>query len=124
MRALLEQAEDLTEIMQVEAELTRRTADLESLEARLAAFTSRIETFPISLRLVAQEAPETAAGPPGFLDGLSAGWAAVVAIGRTTGVTAGALLPFSPLLLLVGYALWRSRRRRPGAPAEPAGVTA
>jgi hypothetical protein len=124
VRALLEQAEDLTEIMQVEAELTRRTADLESLEARLNAFTARIETFPISLRLVAEEAPEAAAGPPGFRDGLSAGWEAVVAIARTIGVTAGVLLPFAPLLLVLGYVGWRVRRRRAVAPGGPAGATA
>ena len=34
------------------------------------------------------------------------------------GVTAGALLPFSPLLLVAGVLVWRSRRRTPG----PAGA--
>lgn len=112
VRALMARAEDLTEIVQVEAELTRRTADLESLESRLAALTARVDLSTITLHLVSEDVPEPVAGPPGFRDGLRAGWDALVSVGRTLGLTAGAVLPFSPLLLLVGYAGWRARTRR------------
>lgn len=55
---------------------------------------------------------ETSAPQPDcFSDGLAAGWDALVAVSRALGVTAGALLPFSPVLLGVGALVWRSRRR-------------
>ena len=113
VRALLAEAEDLREVVAIEAELTRRIADLESLEARLTALTGQVDLATISLRLTATDAPIAAArGPLGFDDGLRAGWDAVVAVGRGLGLTAGALLPFSPVLAVAGYLIWRARSRR------------
>ena len=110
VRALLSEAEDLGEVVLVEAELTKRTADLESLEARLAALTARVDLSTITLRLVAEDAPPAAAGAPGFRDGLRGGWEALLAVVRVAGATVGALLPFLPLLLGLGYLVWRARR--------------
>jgi len=113
VRALLAEAEDLREVVAIEAELTRRIADLESLEARLTALTGQVDLATISLRLTATDTPAAATrGPLGFNDGLRAGWEAVVALGRGLGLTAGALLPFSPVLAVAGYLLWRARARR------------
>jgi hypothetical protein len=115
VRALLDGAERLADVVQVEGELTRRTADLESLQARLAAVRGQVEQSTITLSLVGDGAAGAAAtGPRGFSDGLAAGWDALVAVTRAVGVTAGALLPFSPVLLLAGVLLWRSRRRTTG----------
>ncbi len=116
VRALLDGAERLADVVQIEGELTRRTADLESLQARLAAVRGQVDQSTIALTLVGGEAAVAAAsGPRGFSDGLAAGWDALVAVSRALGVTAGALLPFSPVLLVVGALVWRSRRR-PSAP--------
>lgn len=114
VRALLAAAKDLREVVQIEAELTRRIADLESLEARLTALTEQVDLATISLRLTATDSPTAAAvrGPLGFDDGLRAGWDAVVALGRGLGLTAGALLPFSPVLAIGVYLIWRGRSRR------------
>jgi hypothetical protein len=49
----------------------------------------------------------------GFGDGLRSGWAALVTVGRVLAVSAGALLPFLPVLLVAGWLLLR--RRRPAA---------
>lgn len=112
VRALLEEAERLADVVQIEGELTRRTADLESLQARLAAVRGQVEQSTITLNLVGDGAAGAAAtGPRGFSDGLAAGWDALVAVTRAVGVTAGALLPFSPVLLVAAVLLWRSRRR-------------
>ena len=111
VRALLSQADDLGEVVQVEAELTKRTADLESLEARLAALTAQVDLAGITLQLTAQDAEAVAGGPLGFSDGLREGLDALRAVGRGIGVTAGALLPWSPVLLIAGGLLWRARRR-------------
>ena len=114
VRALLDRASTIGEIVQVEAELTRRTADLESLEARLAVLSEQVEHSTITVRLHGEDGPGAlAAGPLGFGDGLRAGWGALLALGRAVGVTAGALLPFAPLLVAAGL-LWRARSRRGG----------
>ena len=120
VRALLDRANTIGEIVQVEAELTRRTADLESLEARLAVLAEQVDQSTITVRLQGEDGPGAlAAGPPGFGDGLRAGWGALVALGRAVGVTAGALLPFTPLLVVVAL-LWRVRSRRAtGGPVSP-----
>ena len=119
VRALLTQAEDLGEVVQVEAELTRRTTELEALQARLNALTERVGLATINVRFIAVAAPEAAAGPPGFTEGLRGGWEVLSLVARLAGATAGALLPFSPLLLMGALVAWRlrSRRRAPGAPA-------
>jgi hypothetical protein len=120
VRALLDRANTIGEIVQVEAELTRRTADLESLEARLAVLAEQVEHSTITVRLQGEDGPGAlASGPLGFGDGLRAGWGALVAFGRAVGVTAGALLPFAPLLV-AGALLWRARSRRAtGGPVSP-----
>jgi hypothetical protein len=115
VRALLDGAERLADVVQIEGELTRRTADLESLQARLAAVRGQVEASTITLSLVDDEAAGAAAtGPRGFSDGLAAGWDALVAVTRALAVTVGALLPFSPVLLLVAALVWRFRRRTAG----------
>jgi hypothetical protein len=115
VRALLDGAEALSDVVQIEGELTRRTADLESLQARLAAVRGQVEQSTVTATFVGDESAAAAGtGPRGFGDGLAAGWDALVAVTRAVSVTVGALLPFSPVLLLVGALVWRSRRRAPG----------
>ena len=112
VRALLADADDLGEVVQVEGELTRRTADLESLEARLRALTGRADLGTLSLRLTAEDdARPVGAGPLGFSDGLSGGWDALRTAGRAVGVAVGALLPWSPVLLAAVGLVWWARRR-------------
>lgn len=118
VRALLDRARSIEEIVQIEAELTRRTADLESLQARLAALEGQVELSTITLRLTGDDGAALAGRPQGFRDGLAAGWSALVTVGRALGVTAGALLPFVPLVL-VGGLVWRLRARRTARPATP-----
>ena len=119
VRALLDRAGSIGEIVQVEGELTRRTADLESLEARLAALEGSVDLSTITLQLTGSADGVGDGGTAGFRDGLAAGWAALRTLGRAVGVTAGALLPFTPLLLLAAV-LWRLhvRRTRPAAPVS------
>lgn len=115
VRALLGEANALGEVVQIESELTRRTADLEALQARLAALEARVDLSTVVVRF------DSAGGPVigdalGFGDGLAAGWSALTTAGRAAAVTAGALLPFLPVLLVGGWLALRARSRR-GAPA-------
>ena len=111
VRALLSEADALGEVVVIESELTKRTADLEALEARLASLSGRVELSTIVLRLDSEGGPVVGQAL-GFGDGLRGGWAALTATARVAAVTAGALLPFLPLLLVGGYLLVRSRNRR------------
>ena len=116
VRVLLARAGSVTEITTIERELTSREADLESLQNRANALADQVDlgTLEVTLRGSATTAAGT--GSAGFTDGLRSGWHALAAIARAGAVTLGALLPFSPLLLiaLAGTLLWR--RRRTGAP--------
>lgn len=112
VRALLDRANTIGEIVQVEGELTKRTADLEALQARLDAVQERVDLSTITLRLTGESERAAPGAALGFGDGLSGGWDALGAIARAAAVAVGALLPFSPVLLLVAFVLWRQRSRR------------
>lgn len=111
VRALLAGAKDLAQVVQIEQELTRRTADLESLQARLAALQGRVDLSTVTLRLTATP-PSVTAATPGFLDGLRGGWAGLLAAGRIGGLISGALLPFLPVAAVAALVARWARRRR------------
>jgi hypothetical protein len=115
VRALLDEAEKLADVVQIEGELTRRTADLESLQARLAAVRGQVEQSTITLSLVGDEAAgAVATGPRGFSDGLAARLGRARrrhACHRRDGRCAAAVLP---VLLVAAALVWRSRRRTAG----------
>lgn len=114
VRALLDRASTLGEVVSVEGQLTKRTSDLEALEARVAAVRAQVDLSTLTVHLVARHhvVESYAPGPRGFGDGLRAGWKALVATGRAVALVVGALLPFSPLLLLAGGAVLVTHRRR------------
>jgi hypothetical protein len=111
VQALLAQAVNLGEVVQVEAELTRRTADLESLQARLAALQEQVQLSTVVLRLDTADDALVAAGPTGFSDGLRGGWTALLASLTVLATVTGALLPFAPLAV-IGLLVLRVRRSR------------
>jgi hypothetical protein len=120
LQELLTQATDIGDILAIETELTRRLADLESLQARLEQLGNLTELATITVTLVP---PETVVEEgTGFLAGLRAGWRAFVRAAEL-GVTAlGAFLPFMVFfaLLLLPLLVWlvvRHRRRRARAAA-------
>jgi uncharacterized protein YceK len=113
MQDLLTRAGSVTEIAQVEGELTSRESDLESLLAQQKALAQRVSQSPITVTLTRvavvepQPVPET-----GFIAGLRAGWHAFTLFGIGLLTVAGALLPFLALLALIGVpGVWLLRRR-------------
>ncbi|MEU9331708.1 DUF4349 domain-containing protein [Streptomyces sp. NPDC048290] len=127
IRDLMDQAERLSDVVTLEGELSRRQADLESLLARQSSLKDRTTLATISLILT--ETPVDQDGKdddPGFLDALSGGWDAFVAMLRWLLVALGAALPFAAalaVLLLAWFRLVRPRLPRRAA-AAPAPVTA
>lgn len=116
VRALMERAGTLTEIAALEAELTRRQSDLESLLAQQQVLSTMVEQSTITVSLMTRRQAEGIASG-GFLGGLQAGWEAFVASGRFLVTLLGAALPF----LLAGAVVaapilwWRRRRARRAA---------
>lgn len=135
LQALLARATEVGEIVAVEGELTKRTAELESLEARLAAVEDTVALATLTVNLDADRA-RTVGDALGFGDGLRAGVAILAGLGRGSAILVGVLVPFLPLLLVAAaVAVWLVRRRRrhatgtappaagPPAPRPPAGST-
>ncbi len=130
IRRLLASARNLGEVVQVEGELARREADLESLKARQRALDVQTSFATITLHLRGPKAAVAPAdkSPRGFVSGLKAGWRSFTAATNWLLTAVGALLPFLILLAAIGAAVLAVRRRRqPGGRAsspEPEPVTA
>ncbi|WP_329425171.1 DUF4349 domain-containing protein [Streptomyces sp. NBC_01268] len=108
VRALMDKATRLGDVVTLEGELSRRQADLESLLAQQAALKDRTTLATITLELTEPEsgAPAGDEDRPGFLDALGGGWDALVAALAWTLVVLAAIAPWLALLALA-YAVWR-----------------
>jgi hypothetical protein len=110
VRALMAQAKNLGQVVALESEMSRRQADLESLESQLASLKSSVErsTLAVSLSTATHETVTDS----GFLAGLGSSWDAFVdsASGLLTAI--GAVLPFALFFALVGVPLVRWLRHR------------
>ncbi|MBA2955982.1 DUF4349 domain-containing protein [Nocardioides sp. MAH-18] len=115
---LFEQARSIRDIMSIEAELSRRQAELESLERKQAylAGQSSMSTITVGIERIPDEKKKAKADDgDGFLAGLTAGWGALKTFGIGAATVVGALLPWLVVLALVGIPVWllvRSMRRR------------
>lgn len=117
-RALLNQAQSISDISTVERELSTREAELASLESRRRNLGNQVTYSNITVTLVASE---TAAPPTqpkiGFGTGLAAGWDAFTMSVKILLTVLGAILPFLmygvPVLALVLLVRRLSRRSRP-----------
>ena len=122
VRALLDHATAIGEIVQIESELTRRQADLESLQQRAAALDGQTElaTVGVQLRRPGGFASQGRDGDAGFLTGLTAGWRVFLASTQVLLTVLGALLPFLIALAVpTAPIVWLLRHRRPVAAPAP-----
>lgn len=123
LRALLERAGSLADVVALESEIARREADLDSLLQRQAQLSGLADLATVTLTLVRTD-DEPAEEAVGFTSGLRAGWAAFLDVVRGGLAALGAVLPFAAAGLLVGVPAWRvlraRRRRTQAAPAGPA----
>lgn len=116
VRELMDQATRLSDVVELEGELSRRQADLEALLARQASLKDRTSLATITLAL--SERPVDAVArddDPGFVDALAGGWDAFVTVLRWVVVVFGAVLPFAvalALLVLGWVRVVRPRRRQ------------
>ncbi|MEU2240132.1 DUF4349 domain-containing protein [Streptomyces sp. NPDC018338] len=127
VRALMQRAEKLADVVTLEGELSRRQADLESLLAQQSSLKDRTTLATITLELTEKEKPgadkEEDEGRPGFGDALSGGWNALVGALAWIGLVLAALAPWLALALIV-FLLWRHLiRPRRAARTVPAPET-
>jgi hypothetical protein len=120
VRALMTQATKLGEIVALEAELSRRQADLESLQTQLAGLENSVALAPVEVRLSTDEQVlADAVDDTGFIAGLTAGWRAFTASVTMLLTVLGAMLPFAVVAALVVAPVVLWLRRRPGIPVSP-----
>ena len=129
VRALLSEADTIGEVVQIESELARREADLESLQAQLARLQDVTDLATVEVTLLAKEAPAPTPVDDedyGFLVGLKGGLTALLGIVVVGLTVLGALLPFALVAGLLGWPTYvlvrRSRTRtrsRASAPITP-----
>ena len=113
---LFDRATSIRDVMAIEAELSRRQADLESLERKNAYVSSQAAMSTITVSI--DRRPSAHAehrDDAGFLSGLAAGWDALAAAALAAATVAGALVPWLAVAALVAVPAWlllRSRRRQ------------
>lgn len=123
LRELYRTAAKISDVIEIEGELSQRESDLESLQARQRALAreTALASITLTLRAAAAHAPAGHQHRGGFLGGLAEGWHAFVTVAATLATAAGAGLPFLVLVLLVGGAVrlaWPRLRPRRSAPSE------
>ncbi|MFF2774677.1 DUF4349 domain-containing protein [Streptomyces sp. NPDC058052] len=127
VRALMDRAERLADVVTLEGELSRRQADLEALLAQQASLKDRTSLATITLNLQEKrratvEDERTGDGRPAVDDALSGGWNALVAVAAWALVVLAALAPWL-VVALAAYAVWRwvlrPRRRARASAAAP-----
>ncbi|WP_109473703.1 DUF4349 domain-containing protein [Ornithinimicrobium cavernae] len=123
VRALMEEATDIEDVVLLEGELAQREAELEVLKAHATTLEDDVARSSITVTLdeVDPDEPvrtEPEDEPTGFAAGIAGGWEAFLQ-GVTFVLTAvGALLPFAAAAaLLTAPVLWW-RRRRSGSAAR------
>ncbi|MFD8544188.1 DUF4349 domain-containing protein [Streptomyces sp. NPDC059649] len=114
VRALMEKATSIGDIVSLESELSSRQADLESLEAQLKSLKDRTAMATVTLLLRQPDAAPDGASDDdarSFGDALSGGWHAFLAAVKWLLVALGAVLPFAVAVGLL-YGLGRLVRGR------------
>lgn len=121
VRGFLDNAKDLTQVVTLEAELTRRESDLEALEAQLASLKGSVARSPVQVSLTTQPAVIVPPQPAtGFFAGLKGGWSAFATSVGVLLTVVGAVLPFAVLVALLGLPVWWFLRRRRVSSPPPA----
>ena len=119
LQELSKKAGSVSDLVEVESELSTRIAERDSMVAQQKWLAGRVAQSQVSIQLLTPNQ----AGPlqtTGFVGGLLAGWHALVSTGQALLTVLGAILPFAAVLLLLGAPLVLWRRRRRARAAKPA----
>ncbi len=124
VRTLMGQAKSLQDVVLLEAELSKREAELESLEQRRKALAGQTELATVNVTFEQAERSEPVRTGLGgsFWGGLRTGLDGLYQMARGVLGVLGALLPFALLAAVLWWpagrlARWARRRVQAGAPA-------
>jgi len=129
VEALFDRAQSISDIIRIEYQVSRRQADLESLERRLSYLNNQtsMSTITVGISLPPPEKAKKKEKKPeetGFLAGLEDGWKALKSFGTDLATLTGQVLPFAGVLLIVGSPLWLLVRRFRGRGGDTPDLTA
>lgn len=121
LRELMADADRTSDLIEIEAELSTRQAELDSRISERNRLSDEVAMSTLHVEIVAESTPAAQAQPGGFLGGLSAGWSALVSTFNVVVLVLGAIIPWLALagvVLLVVVAVRRQiARNRPAGPA-------
>ena len=112
LRGFLDKATKVSEMLEIERELSRVRGEIEAMQAQIAYLDSQAAMATLTLALSAPGAlVQPAGGTWGFSSAITTGFQAAAALVRTLIVV---IIALSPVLLVVAIIvlIWRSRRRR------------
>ncbi len=110
LHGFLAQTTDVGQVATIEAELTRREAELESTEGQRRALADQVALSTITV--VFESVDGTVDNLPTFLGGLETGRDVAASLFAATAATVGFLVPFLPVIALAFAAIVLIRRRR------------
>ncbi len=121
VKAYLAQAKDLQQMVTLEAEVTRRQSDLDSLQGQLNALNRKTATSTITVTISSNPAAVPVEDSSGFLGGLKSGWKAFGSSLNAALTVLGVLLPWLVLIGAIGWPVsrWLRRQRAATAAAAP-----
>jgi len=114
LQQLIAKAATVTEVVGAEAELAKRTAEIEALEGRLRVLRDKVDLATVSVSF-SPPRPSPSDDLPGFLAGLRGGGRALMVTAVVASAVFGALLPWlvpAVILALAARLGWRRWRRR------------
>jgi hypothetical protein len=120
LRELMADADRTSDLIEIEAELSTRQAELDSRVSERNRLSDEVAMSTLHVEIVAESSPAAKAQPGGFLGGLSAGWSALVTTFNVVVLVLGAIIPWLALagvVLLIVVAVRREiAKRRPAGP--------
>jgi hypothetical protein len=124
VRALMVKATSLEQIVLLESELSRRQADLDSLQQQLAELDRRTTMSEVSVTLWTDETMSPEPDDNGFLAGLEKAWESLLSSLMVVLTGFAVLLPWLLIALVVAWFVrrWLGRRSSRGS-ANPAATT-
>lgn len=126
VRALLDKATDLTDVVTLESELNRRVTDLELLEAQRRGLSDQIAMSTINVTVFTAGAPAIEPEDPSVRSSFEQGWDAFTSTVGAVARAGAMALPFivTGLMLLVALGWVRRRIRARGSRRQQPSPTA